>query len=67
MLGLLTWLTLDPQPEIIYISDDPGVAEVAKEFGIRHIGNVKKNEYGTPLLDFIFKEGNLLHLFCLFY
>jgi hypothetical protein len=53
----LTWLSLDPQPEIIYVSDDPGVEEVAKEFGIRHIGNVKKNEYGTPLLDFIFKEG----------
>eukprot|EP01127_Copromyxa_protea_P012474 TRINITY_DN3268_c0_g1_i1.p1 TRINITY_DN3268_c0_g1~~TRINITY_DN3268_c0_g1_i1.p1 ORF type:complete len:355 (+),score=75.22 TRINITY_DN3268_c0_g1_i1:653-1717(+) len=56
MLGLMTWLTLDPQPEIIYVSDDPGVAEVAAEYGIRHITNVRVNEYGTPLLDFIFHE-----------
>jgi len=56
ILGLLTWLTLDPQPEIIYISDDPGVAETCRDFGIKNIAPVKKNEYGTPLLDFIFME-----------
>jgi hypothetical protein len=38
------------------MGDDPGVAETAKEFGIKHLGNAVTNEYGTPLLDWAFRE-----------
>ena len=40
--------------EIILVGDDPGAAEVCKEFGIRHIRNVERNRYGTKYLASIY-------------
>jgi len=34
--------------------DDAGTAEVAGEFNIRHVPDVKRNAYGTPLLNELF-------------
>jgi hypothetical protein len=36
--------------------DDPGVAETAAEFGVRHYANLPRNEYGTPLMNAAFQE-----------
>ncbi|OGF26978.1 hypothetical protein A2331_02670 [Candidatus Falkowbacteria bacterium RIFOXYB2_FULL_34_18] len=51
-----SWKKLIPQPEIILIGDDPGIAETARELEVKHIPGVQCNKYGTPLLD---------HAFCL--
>ena len=43
-----SWTLLRPPPEIILFGDEDGTAEAVKEFGIRHIPKVARNEYGTP-------------------
>lgn len=52
-----SWRRLEPTPEILFISDDPGVAEAAKEYGCRHVPGVRCNEHGTPLVSDVFKKG----------
>lgn len=53
--AIQSWLRLRPACEIILFGDDEGTAEVAAEFGVRHIPDVARNEYGTPLLNSIFE------------
>lgn len=53
--AIQSWLRLRPACEIILFGDDEGTAEVASEFGIRHIPEVARNEYGTPLLSSLFE------------
>ena len=40
--------------KIILIGNDPGVAETAQEFQVKHLPDVACNEFGTPLLDSAF-------------
>ena len=42
--------------EIILLGNDEGTAEVAKDFKVRHLPTVKRNEQGTPLVSSIFAE-----------
>lgn len=42
--------------DIILLGDDPGVAEAAAEHGCKHIPQLSKTEYGTPLLSDIFAK-----------
>lgn len=51
-----SWKMLRPEPEISLIGDEADTHEVCREFGIRHIPEVERNEYGTPLVSSIFKE-----------
>lgn len=53
--ALQSWLKLEPKPEIFLCGNDPGVAEVAHEFQVRHLPHVETNEYGTPLLSSAFQ------------
>jgi len=55
--AIKSWTLLRPRPEIILLGDDEGTAEIAKEFGLRHIPHVERNELGTPLLNSIFEIG----------
>lgn len=52
--AIQSWLQLSPKPEIILFGDEKGISETAKEFGIKHISQIKKNEFGTPLLSSVF-------------
>lgn len=54
--ALNSWLRLRPACEIILCGNDPGVAEAAAEFGVSHLPNVTRNEYGTPLLNSAFDQ-----------
>lgn len=58
-----SWLKLDPLPEIIILGNDPGTTEVCKEYGLKHVANVKQSKAGTPYLNhFIRKaEGHASH------
>jgi hypothetical protein len=49
--AIQSWLRLRPECEIILLGDDDGTAEVASEFGLRHVSAVERNEFGTPLLN----------------
>jgi hypothetical protein len=54
--ALASWRALGSDVEVLVMGDDPGVAETAEEFGATHVGDPAKNEFGTPLLDWAFRE-----------
>lgn len=56
--AIKSWTLLQPRPEIILFGDEEGTAEVCKEFGLRHIPEVERNEYGTPLLSSLFASAD---------
>jgi hypothetical protein len=52
--AIRSWTLLQPRAEIILFGTDDGTAEVAKEFGLRHVPHVARNEFGTPLINDLF-------------
>jgi hypothetical protein len=54
--AILSWTQLTPRPEIFLFGDEEGTAEIAMEFGLRHVPEVARNEFGTPLLDDLFRK-----------
>lgn len=52
--AIRSWTKLRPSCEIILFGTDEGTAEIADELGIRHVPDVAKNEYGTPLVSSLF-------------
>ncbi len=57
--AIQSW-ALMPNCEIILFGDDEGTADIALEFGLRHISDITRNKYGTPQLDNIFKTAQQL-------
>jgi hypothetical protein len=51
---------LQPKPEILLFGNEAGTTEIAQELGLRHIPDVKRNEYGTPLLSDLFEKAHAL-------
>ncbi len=58
--AIKSWTLLRPECEIILFGDDGGTAEVAKEFGVRHIPEVARNEFGTPLVNDLFVKAQTM-------
>lgn len=58
---LRNWLALGEEVAVAVIGDDPGVAEVCREYGIRHLSQVRTNAQGTPLISSIFELGRSLN------
>jgi hypothetical protein len=54
--ALRSWVALRPGCEIILLGNEEGIAEHAREFGVRHIPDIARNEYGTPMLDDAFAK-----------
>jgi len=48
--AIQSWKRLHPDVEVILFGDDEGAAEAAREFGIQHVPDVPRNEFGTKLL-----------------
>jgi hypothetical protein len=53
--AIQSWLQLGEEVEVLLIGDEEGMMEVAAEYGVQHIPNVKRNELGTPLVNSIFQ------------
>ena len=53
-----SWLELRPSCQVILFGDEEGVAETAKELGVQHVHDTKRNEFGTPLLDYVFRTAH---------
>src|ERR1700686_122953 len=49
-----SWTLLHPDCEVILFGDEPGTAEISRELGIRHIPDVRRSEFGTKRLDYMF-------------
>ena len=47
--AIQSW-TLLPDVEILLLGEETGLAEAARELGVKHIPNVARNESGTPLI-----------------
>lgn len=54
--AIQSWLSLRPKCEIILFGDDEGVADTALEFGVKHQPCIRRNGFGTPLLDSAFSS-----------
>lgn len=54
--AIASWVRLHPQCQVILFGDEVGIAEAAKDFGLRHVAEVARNEYGTPLLNDLFEK-----------
>ena len=52
--AIKSWTLLE-DVEVILLGNESGIAEVAKEFGVKHFPNVKTNESGTPLISSMFE------------
>lgn len=47
--AIQSWVLL-PDVEIFLLGDEVGMAEVAKEFRVKHLPDVRRNQSGTPLI-----------------
>lgn len=52
--AIRSWLELGKGVDVVLVGDERGLAEVAEEFQVMHLPDVKKNEWGTPRVDSIF-------------
>ena len=55
-----SWTLLRPKPEIVLFENEKGVAEIAEEFGLRHVPNTERNEVGDISMRSIFRLGDEL-------
>lgn len=53
--AIRSWMRLEPRPEIVLLGNDAGTAEVAREFGLRHVAAIATNAHGTPLMSDMFR------------
>jgi len=58
--AIRSWCELEPKPEVILFGNDEGTAELARELGLRHVPEVERNEFDTPLIPAIFERGQEL-------
>jgi hypothetical protein len=54
--AIRSWTLLKPQVDVILLGDEPGLAQVTEEYGVRHISEVECNEWGTPLVRSLFEQ-----------
>ena len=65
--AIKSW-TLLPDVEVILLGEEMGLAEAAKELGVKHLPNVARNEAGTPLISSMFqlaRENGNSELLCI--
>jgi hypothetical protein len=58
--AIRSWTLLHPACEIILMGNDEGTAEIAAEFGLRHVSDIARNTFGTPLVSDLFKQAQQL-------
>jgi hypothetical protein len=65
--AIKSW-TLLPDVEVILLGEETGLAEAARELGVKHLPNVERNESGTPLISSMFqlaRENSNSDLLCI--
>jgi hypothetical protein len=55
-----SWVRMGTHVEVLLFGDEDGVAGAAERHGVRWIGNVRKNAYGTPVLSDVFTSASKL-------
>jgi hypothetical protein len=65
--AIKSW-TLLPDVDVILLGEEVGLAEAARDLGVKHIANVARNESGTPLISSMFqltRENSTSELLCI--
>ena len=65
--AIKSW-TLLPDVEVILLGEETGLADAARELGVKHLPNVARNESGTPLISSMFqlaRENSNSDLLCI--
>jgi len=52
--AIQSWLHLGPEVQVLLVGDEPGMAQVAADYGVQQLSQVKCNQAGTPLVSSIF-------------
>jgi hypothetical protein len=55
--AIASWRELGGGVEVALVGDEPGLAEAARNAGVRHFPQVRRNASGTPLVSSIFELG----------
>ncbi|MGY5852888.1 MAG: hypothetical protein RTU92_04915 [Candidatus Thorarchaeota archaeon] len=55
--SIQSWMYLVPRPEIILLGDDPGVAEVTREYNLVHAPQIELSSHGNPLIRSLLEVG----------
>src|SRR5262245_39399432 len=58
--AIQSWTLLKPLPRLILFGSDEGTKETAQELNIEHIPSVACSEYGTPIIQDVFKQARQL-------
>jgi hypothetical protein len=51
------WKSL-PDVDVLLIGDEPGIPEAAREFGVRNVPQVQRDEKGIPLVSSVMEKGH---------
>lgn len=55
--AIKSWLSvIKPRPQIILLGNEKGAKDICIKYNLINIPHIKKNNFGTPLLDDIFKK-----------
>lgn len=54
--AIASWTLLRPRPEIILFGNEPGTADLCREFGLGHVPELACTELGAPLLPDLFEK-----------
>ncbi len=54
--AIQSWTRMSPRPHIILFGTEYGTAEIAREFGLAHVPEIKCNQWGTPLVSDLFEQ-----------
>src|SRR5215210_8047592 len=52
--AIKSWVLL-PEVEVILLGEETGLAEAARELGVKHLSQVERNASGTPLISSMFQ------------
>ena len=55
--ALAAWIRL-ADVEVILIGDEPGILEAAREFGVKNVASVERDEKGIPLVNSVMEIGH---------
>jgi len=53
--SIKSWLAVHPGSEVIIFGNEKGAAEAADELGFRHVKEIRRNKFGTPLISEAFQ------------
>lgn len=52
--AITSWIKL-PEVEVVLLGDEPGLADIAAELGVKHIAEIPRSPSGAPLMDAMFR------------